>query len=322
VRLLLAVFVVLAAIVGAAAWLEGDRTHVADQVVAEHDEIAPATDPTPRPTPTPTAAPVPDGTPTPTPTTTAAPTEVPDAVVDVLADRPELSQLVELLGRAGLGELLGGAGPVTLFAPTDDAFAALPPALSDAVAADATLVQQLLANHVVSGLVTTDDLATGAPVETEGGDLVDPTDVQVVDGDLDGGNGVVHVIDSVLVPEAVAVQVELNGIVLAEPIQFEAGVTDLVAASQATLDRVAAVMLEHPDLAIEIQGHTDTDGDDATNEVLSAGRAEVVLAYLVATGVPESQLTAVGYGETELIVDPEVTPEDKARNRRIEFRAT
>jgi OOP family OmpA-OmpF porin len=175
---------------------------------------------------------------------------------------------------------------------------------------------------VVAGLVTSDDLGAGTPVETVGGDLVDPASIQVIEGDLDGGNGVVHVIETVLVPEAVSVQVELNALVQAEPIQFEPGVTDLVEASIATLDRVGEIILEHPDLAIEIQGHTDTDGDEATNEVLSAGRAEVVLAYLVGLGVPESQLTAVGYGETRLVVDPEVTPEDKARNRRIEFRAT
>lgn len=321
-RFIFAAFVLVAALVGLGAWVTGADVTTPDVVMAAPAEVEPASDPTPVPTATPTVAPAaPESEATPTPEQA---TEVPAAasVVEALGQRPELSTLVELLARSDLGETLGGPGPVTLFAPTDDAFAALDPELLATIEADDAVVSQLLANHVVAGLVTTDDLATGDDVETVGGDVVPAADVLVTDGDIDGGNGVVHVVSEVLIPESVAVQLELNALVRADPIEFAVGATDLVDASLPTLDAIVAVILDHPDLAIEVEGHTDTDGDEATNEVLSAGRAEVVRTYLIGAGVPEAQLTSVGYGESQLIVEPEVTPEDKARNRRIEFRST
>jgi outer membrane protein OmpA-like peptidoglycan-associated protein len=324
VRVAFAAFALVALLTGVGAWLVRDDADVAATIAVEPGEVEPAANPTPLPTPTPTPEPTPDGEPEATPTPDAPPdaTPAPATVVEVLGQRPELATLVELLGRSDLGETLGGPGPVTLFAPTDDAFAALAPELADALADDDALVQQLLANHVVVGLVTTDDLGADAEIEMVGGDLVPASGLVVTDGDIDGGNGVVHIVSEVVIPEPVAVQLELNALVQADPIQFAAGATDLLDESLPTLDAVAAVILDHPDLAIEVQGHTDTDGDDATNEVLSAGRSEVVRTYLISVGVPEGQLTSVGYGESDLIVDPEVTPEDKARNRRIEFRAT
>ncbi len=66
-------------------------------------------------------------------------------------------------------------------------------------------------------------------------------------------------------------------------------------------------------------GHTDSDGSTRANQQLSEARAQAVVDYLVANGVDAERLEAEGRGESDLLVDPEVTPEDKQRNRRIEW---
>ncbi len=69
----------------------------------------------------------------------------------------------------------------------------------------------------------------------------------------------------------------------------------------------------------EVGGHTDSRGDEASNQALSEARAQSVVAYLVNGSVDADSLEAVGYGETQLKVDPEVTDADLLANRRIEF---
>ncbi len=71
--------------------------------------------------------------------------------------------------------------------------------------------------------------------------------------------------------------------------------------------------------AIEIGGHTDSDGSDQTNQALSERRAQAVADYLTPHGIPGDRFTTRGYGETNPIV-PNDSAAHKARNRRIEFR--
>jgi hypothetical protein len=110
---------------------------------------------------------------------------------------------------AGLVETLSGEGPFTVFAPTDAAFAALPAGTLDAVLADIDLLTAILTYHVVGGTALSTDLADGQVVTTLNGADVTVTinaegvfinDAQVVLADLLADNGVVHVIDAVLLP--------------------------------------------------------------------------------------------------------------------------
>ena len=67
-------------------------------------------------------------------------------------------------------------------------------------------------------------------------------------------------------------------------------------------------------------GHTDSVGSDAYNQKLSQGRADSVRNYLISKGARPDQLTAVGYGESQLLINPETNDDDYELNRRVEFK--
>ncbi len=90
-------------------------------------------------------------------------------------------------------------------------------------------------------------------------------------------------------------------------------------ASYKILDHLVEIMNEYPDVNIEIQGHTDSDGSDEANLTLSQSRADVCKEYAISKGIAAARLTAVGYGETKPIVGND-TPANKAKNRRTEFK--
>lgn len=125
---------------------------------------------------------------------------------------PDLSTLVEAVGAAGLVETLQGDGPYTVFAPTNEAFAALPPAELARLLKPANKAElaDILTYHVVAGDVKAADLEDGQKVETvEGGKLTVSIDgdnvkingAKVVTPDVATSNGTVHVIDAVLLPQ-------------------------------------------------------------------------------------------------------------------------
>ncbi|MCB1001221.1 MAG: fasciclin domain-containing protein [Acidimicrobiales bacterium] len=158
-----------------------------------------------------------------TPTTTAATaattpvTDEPAAegdIVAVAAANPSFTTLVAAVQAAGLVETLQGAGPFTVFAPTDDAFAALPDGLLDALLLpeNVDVLTQILTFHVVPSQVLAADVTAGEVPTVQGQSLTITTDggVQVFDAnvvqtDVMATNGVIHVIDQVLVPEGVDV---------------------------------------------------------------------------------------------------------------------
>jgi len=219
------------------------------------------------------------------------------------------------------------AGPFTVFAPTNDAFGSAESLLGRL---DNDQTTTTVTYHVVPGTVLAADLTPGATFETLAGETLSVGDdgtltggIAVATADITADNGVVHIIEQVLVPGSVSrslVAQDVNAAFELNPIQFSLGSADILPESQATLDEAITTLTSLPaGTVFEVQGHTDSQGDDASNQTLSEDRAASVVAYLVDGGVDPDMLEPRGYGETNLKVDPEVTPEDFAANRRIEF---
>lgn len=101
-------------------------------------------------------------------------------------------------------------------------------------------------------------------------------------------------------------------------ILFDYDKATLQQSSNDQLQEVLTLLLQYPELSLEIQGHTDSDGSEAYNLQLSQQRSESVLGYLVLFGVESSRLQAKGYGES-IPVAPNDTDENKAKNRRVEL---
>ncbi|MEY1557370.1 fasciclin domain-containing protein [Yoonia sp. R2331] len=129
-------------------------------------------------------------------------------IVDTAVEAGSFTTLVAAVEAAGLVETLKGEGPFTVFAPTDDAFAALPEGTVEGLLADPEALANILTYHVVAGKVMSGDLTNemmaatvnGADVTimTEGGVMVN--DATVVTADIEASNGVIHVIDKVILP--------------------------------------------------------------------------------------------------------------------------
>lgn len=101
-------------------------------------------------------------------------------------------------------------------------------------------------------------------------------------------------------------------------ITFDTGKTTITPEGAITIDTVASLLARAPGQAVEIHGHTDSDGDETSNQVLSQARAEAVLNALGQRGVDMTRLTAVGFGQSNPIA-PNITADGRATNRRIEF---
>ena len=128
-------------------------------------------------------------------------------IVETAVAAGEFKTLAAALERAGLVDTLKGKGPFTVFAPTDAAFAKVPKAQLDALLADKDKLTAVLTYHVVPGSVMAKDVKAGQvktvegsalTVSTEGGVKVD--NARVVKTDIIADNGVIHVIDSVVLP--------------------------------------------------------------------------------------------------------------------------
>lgn len=132
------------------------------------------------------------------------------SIVEIAVEDVNFSTLVELVVLAGLDEALSSEGPFTVFAPTNDAFDKLPKETVDALVADPSgALTDILTYHVVPGIVTSRDLMDGTMAETLNGAKVDISldpaminDSKVVAADILAANGVIHVIDTVLIPPA------------------------------------------------------------------------------------------------------------------------
>lgn len=135
------------------------------------------------------------------------------SVAAAVAEIPELSTLAGALAQVDdVQDKLDGPRPVTLFAPVDEAFAAVDPAVLDAVLADPAQLERVLAHHVVAGLQTAEALGATSALQTqartsltfaaEGGALVIDGSAAVSCPDVRTSNGVIHLVDAVLLPPA------------------------------------------------------------------------------------------------------------------------
>jgi len=245
----------------------------------------------------------------------------------------ELSTFAALMNEAGLTESLAGNGQFTVFAPANNAFAGLTAEELGALRADPAQLQQLLQYHVVSGIHPSNELAVTEILSTlQGEELAISYDgttrindqVEIVRPDVQADNGVYHIVSGVLRPSALAAAPEpaaaqeLSATLALNPITFELGSSVITAEGKVEVDKVIDYLIQN-EQSIEVGGHTDADGDEALNLTLSQDRADAVLEYLTTQGIPADSLTAVGFGEAQPIA-PNDTNDNKAKNRRIEFR--
>jgi OOP family OmpA-OmpF porin len=103
-----------------------------------------------------------------------------------------------------------------------------------------------------------------------------------------------------------------------EGVVFKTNSPDLTPNAEQVLNGVAEELSQFPGVKVEVEGHTDSVGDESYNLQLSQKRAESVLDYLVSKGISRDRLTAVGYGETQPIADNS-TKEGRFKNRRVEL---
>jgi len=141
--------------------------------------------------------------------TSEAPATATANIVDTAVAAGSFKTLVAAIEAAGLVDTLKGPGPFTVFAPTDEAFAKLPPGTVDALLADKAKLTAVLTYHVVSGNVSSASVAGMTEAATvQGGKLkidtsagVKINDATVIKADVAASNGVIHVIDTVLIPQ-------------------------------------------------------------------------------------------------------------------------
>jgi uncharacterized surface protein with fasciclin (FAS1) repeats len=129
-------------------------------------------------------------------------------IVDTAVAAGSFKTLAAALGAAGLVDTLKGAGPFTVFAPTDEAFAKIPKADLDALLKDKAKLTSVLTYHVVAGKVMAADVKAGKVKTVQGSELTVTTSYgvkvdmsKVIKTDIVADNGVIHVIDTVLMPK-------------------------------------------------------------------------------------------------------------------------
>jgi len=137
-----------------------------------------------------------------------APADTHKDIVDTAVSAGQFNTLAKALTEAGLIETLKGKGPFTVFAPTDEAFAKLPAGTLEALLKDKAKLTAVLTYHVVAGKVSAADVAKlseaktvqgqSVKINTMGGVMVN--DAHVVKADVMASNGVIHVIDKVILP--------------------------------------------------------------------------------------------------------------------------
>ncbi|MEX8492575.1 fasciclin domain-containing protein [Sphaerotilus sp.] len=132
----------------------------------------------------------------------------PPSIADTLASTPELSTLSQLVRQAGLTDTLNGEGPFTLFAPSNEAFKAVPAKTMEALGKDPAGLKAVLSYHVVPSRLPAASITNGKLKSLESstlttaraGEFVTVEDALVTRADIAARNGIVHIVDQVLIP--------------------------------------------------------------------------------------------------------------------------
>ncbi len=132
----------------------------------------------------------------------------PVSIADTAARTPQLSTLSKLIQDAGLADTLRGPGPFTVFAPTDDAFKAVPAKTLADIAANKELLVAVLTYHVLPGKLLSTEVKNGPAKTVNGanvalyksGEFLTVEDALVLQADLPASNGTIHLVDRVLIP--------------------------------------------------------------------------------------------------------------------------
>jgi len=246
-----------------------------------------------------------------TPETPSAgsPDDTPGTIVEIAQENGNFETLVTALEAAGLDSTLADEnGEFTVFAPTDDAFAALPEGTLDALLADTDLLTDILLYHVISDSVVGSETALSLAGSTQlmanesklaitvRGDALYLNESMVIDTDIEASNGVIHVIDAVLTPINVGEpEGSIVDIALASP-----DLTTLVAALQAA-DLVGTLADETATFTV----FAPTDdafavlGEDAINALLAdpAALSDVLLYHVIVGAAADSIDATALYGE-------------------------
>ncbi len=233
-------------------------------------------------------------------------------IVDTAVSAGSFNTLVAAVQAAGLEEALRGEGPFTVFAPTDDAFAAIPAETLEALLADPEALSQILLYHVLPGKVMAESVVDGLSVDTLQGA---PVALSVMDGvakindativatDIETSNGVIHVIDAVILPPAEAAAEEP-----AEPAAAAMDIVDTAIAAGSFNTLLAAVQAAGLEEALRGEGPlTVFAPTDEAFAALPAGTLDSLLAdtetltNILLYHVAEGKLTAEDIAERGFI---------------------
>ncbi len=117
---------------------------------------------------------------------------------------------------------------------------------------------------------------------------------------------------------SLADEISKSGHVAVYGIHFDTGKSDILPDSESTLNEIVKLMQQQSDLKLRVEGHTDNQGNTASNQTLSEKRAQSVVTWLTGHGVAVSRLSAKGFGQTKPIADNS-TDDGRGKNRRVEL---
>jgi uncharacterized surface protein with fasciclin (FAS1) repeats len=248
-----------------------------------------------------------------------------ETIVDIASGNPDLSLLVQALQVSGAAETLAGEGPFTVFAPTNDAFLALIAELGvdpTTLMADPEALMGVLLYHVAEGAVTSDTLEDGQEIMTLAGETVTVSvgdsvmlngNATVTTADIEASNGVVHVIDAVLLPESfmTAIASSTEEEATEEPATEEAA-TEEVPAVEVPEQYTGQSFIRIAHLAGDVNG-ADIYIDGVLRRALTDYAYGSVTGYLAVPNGPHT-IQVVPHGRTvaRAVVDAEIMLEDGA----------